>query len=189
LFDSSYPARFKPSGCADTATHLGYARLVATASRSSLWRPQRVYRNWHKLGLMKRASYPSDLSEEQWQELEPLLLSRSSRSGGGAPRRYALREVVNGLVYLLCNGCSWRALPHDLPPYSLVWYYFRRWRDNGTLEHVHGVLRATVRAQVAREEAPSVAIMDSQSVKTTEKGGQKALTRTSASRAARGTSS
>jgi len=129
------------------------------------------------------------VAEEQWQKLEPLLMSRASRGSGGAPRRYSLREVVNALLYLLCNGCSWRALPHDLPPYTLVWYYFRRWRDNGTLEHVHGVLRAKVRAQVGRDEAPSAAILDSQSVKTTEKGGPKASTRTSASRAARGTSS
>ncbi len=138
---------------------------------------------------MERQSYPSDLSDLQWQELEPLLLSRTSRSSGGAPRRYSLREVVNALLYLLCNGCSWRALPHDLPPYPLVWYYFRRWRDNGTLEHVHGVLRAKVRAGSGPDEAPSVAILDSQSVKTTEKGGQKASTRTSASRGASATSS
>ena len=123
---------------------------------------------------MNRKSYPSDLSEAQWQVLEPLLQKATPR---GAPARYPLREVVNALLYLLCNGCSWRALPHDFPPYTLVWYHFRRWRDNGTLEAIHGVLRAQVRHSVGREEAPSAAILDSQSVKTTEKGGQRVLTR------------
>lgn len=122
---------------------------------------------------MNRKSYPSDLSEAQWQVLEPLLQKAAPR---GAPSRYPLREVVNAMLYLLCNGCSWRALPHDFPPYTLVWYHFRRFRDNGTLETIHGVLRAQVRQEAGRDAAPSAAILDSQSVKTTEKGGQKALT-------------
>ena len=133
---------------------------------------------------MSRKSYPSDLSEAQWQQLEPLL----GRTAKGAPRRYEQREIVNALLYLLCNGCSWRALPHDFPPYTLVWYHFRCWRDNGQIEHVHGVLRAQVRVQAGRDEAPSAAILDSQSIKTTEKGGQKASTRARRSRAASATS-
>ena len=72
--------------------------------------------------------------------------------------------------------CRWRALPHDFPPYTLVWYHFRRWRNNGTLECIHSALRAQVRQQDGRNEAPSAAILDSQSLKTTEKGGPKVLT-------------
>ena len=121
---------------------------------------------------MKRKSYPSDLSEAQWQVLRPLIEPTTPR---GAPRRYAQREIVNALLYQLTNGCSWRALPHDLPPYTLVWYHFRRWRDNGTLEGIHAALRAQVRQADGRDAAPSAAILDSQSIKTTEKGGQKAL--------------
>lgn len=120
---------------------------------------------------MKRKSYPSDLSEAQWQVLRSLLETAAVR---GAPRRYAPREIVNALLYQLTNGCSWRALPHDFPPYTLVWYYFRRWRDNGTIERIHSALRAQVRQAEGRDEAPSAAILDSQSIKTTEKGGQKA---------------
>lgn len=123
---------------------------------------------------MKRKSYPSDLSLSQWQVLRPLIEPVRPR---GAPRRYSQREIVNALLYQLTTGCSWRALPHDFPPYTLVWYHFRRWRDNGTLEAIHGALRAQVRQSQGRDEAPSAAILDSQSVKTTEKGGQRALMR------------
>jgi len=121
---------------------------------------------------MKRKSYPSDLSEAQWQVLRPLIEPTSPR---GTKRRYAQREIINALLYQLTNGCSWRALPHDFPPYTLVWYHFRRWRDNGTIERIHSALRAQVRQAFGREEAPSAAILDSQSVKTTEKGGQKVM--------------
>ncbi len=121
---------------------------------------------------MKRQSYPSDLSEAQWQVLRPLIEPQRAR---GTRRLYAQREIVNALLYQLTNGCSWRALPHDFPPYTVVWYHFRRWRDNGTLEGIHSSLRSQVRQADGRDEAPSAAILDSQSVKTTEKGGQKAL--------------
>lgn len=134
---------------------------------------------------MSRKSYPSDLSDEQWLVLQPLLHNSDRRGSAG---RYAQREVVNALLYLLCNGCSWRALPHDFPPYTLVWYHFRRWRDNGTLEEIHGVIRARVRREAGREEAPSAAILDSQSVKATEKGGSKASMRARKSKDANGTS-
>ena len=134
---------------------------------------------------MKRKSYPSDLSETQWQVLRPLIEPEHAR---GAPRRYPQREIINALLYQLTNGCSWRALPHDFPPYTLVWYHFRRWRDNGTLERIHGILRAGVRQADGRDQAPSAAILDSQSVKTTEKGGPKVLTPASKSKAASATS-
>lgn len=121
---------------------------------------------------MERKSYPSDLSEAQWQVLRPLIEPSKAR---GTRRRYEQREIVNALLYQVTNGCSWRALPHDFPPYTLVWYHFRRWRDNGVLEEIHTALRAQVRKQEGRDQAPSAAILDSQSVKTTEKGGQRAL--------------
>lgn len=122
---------------------------------------------------MPRQAYTSDLTDAQWAVLEPLLPPPKS---GGRPRSVDLREVVNGLLYLLHTGCPWRSLPHDLPPWGTVWTYFRRWRDDGTLERLHDEVRAQVRQQDGRDAQPSAVILDSQSVKTTEKGGRAAST-------------
>ncbi|PQV62905.1 Putative transposase of IS4/5 family (DUF4096) [Abditibacterium utsteinense] len=84
--------------------------------------------------------------------------------------------MLNAMPYLLRTGSQWRNLPHDFPTHGSVWEQFRRWRDNGTLETIHRALRAQMRVQSGRKEAPSAAILDSQSIKTTEEGGQKALT-------------
>ncbi len=125
---------------------------------------------------MDRKPYPSDLSDAQWNGLQKVFPSpKNGRSG--RPRRYALREVVNALLYQARTGCSYRALPHEFPPWAVVWDHFRRWRDNGTLEQLHTALRTQDRNQAGRHVVPSAAILDRQSVKTTEKGGQKALTR------------
>lgn len=100
----------------------------------------------------------------------------------GKPRLYSLREIWNAIFYQAKNGCTWRALPHDLPPWPAVWQQYRRWRDNGTLEAVHAALRDQVRRKAGRSPTPSATIVDSQSVRVAEKrGGAGATTRGSES--------
>ena len=124
---------------------------------------------------MKRKPYPSDMSDAQWQRLQAVFPApKNGRSG--RPRRHALREVVNAMLYQARTGCSYRSLPHEFPPWAVVWDHFRRWRDNGILEQLHTALRTQDRPLSGRHAAPSAAILDSQSVKTTEKGGPKAST-------------
>ncbi len=117
---------------------------------------------------MERSSYASDLTDEQWALVEPLI---PPAEPGGRVRSVDMREVVNGILYLNRNGGAWRSLPHDFPPWGTVWYYFRRFRNDGTWTTIHDALREKVRIKAGRKTSPSAAILDSQSVKTTEKRG------------------
>lgn len=119
---------------------------------------------------MSRSAYDTDLSDAQWEILHPLL--KCPREHGGKPPDHPLREIVNAMLYILRTGCAWRHLPHDFPPHAAVYSHFRRWRKNGKLDRVHDVLRERVREAEGREATPSAAVIDSQSVPTTEKGGR-----------------
>lgn len=120
------------------------------------------------VGMRKRQPYMTDLTDAQWAALKPHLPADKPR---GAPRTVDLREILNALLYLARTGCQWRLLPHDFPPWQTVYQYFSHWRDDGAWEHLNRELRVEVRQTVGKEDEPSAAVLDSQSVKNTETGG------------------
>jgi transposase len=109
-----------------------------------------------------RRSYPSDLTDEQWSVIESLVPAVRS---GGRPGKHPRREIVNAILYVVRSGCSWRQLPHDFPPWATVFWYFKQWRGDGTVDLIHDRLRAAVRDGAGRDPMASAGIVDAQSVK------------------------
>jgi len=136
---------------------------------------------------MTRTPYPTDLTDDQWQLLAPLI---PPEKPGGRPRSVDMREVVNGALYLSRTGCQWRNLPHEFPRPGTVAYYYYRFRRDGTWAKAHDALRERTRVAAGRDATPSAAVIDSQSVKATEKRGRtpRGTTRARRSTAASGTS-
>jgi transposase len=121
-----------------------------------------------------RLRYPSDLTDEEWALVEPLI---TPAKRGGNKRTVDVREVVNGLMYVLSTGCQWRAIPKDLPPRSTVHDYFDLWAWDGTLNRIHHALYVEVRERAGRQASPTTAIIDSQTAKGAVKGGLRSTRR------------
>jgi putative transposase len=132
-----------------------------------------------------RPSYSTDVTDTEWELVRPYV---PEAKPGGRPEAYPKREILNGIFYLLRTGCAWRLLPHDLPPWRIVYYYFWQWRKDGTWQVMHDLLRGDVRVAAGKRRQPSAGILDSQSVKTTEKGGSAALMSINRSKGANATS-
>lgn len=122
-----------------------------------------------QIAIPSRKPYPSDLSDAEWEVLQPLL---PKSKGFGHPRTVDLREILNGIFYVQRTGCQWEMLPHDLPPYTTVSGYFQKWQRKGKWQEIHDQLRSQIRQAQGRDRNSTVAIADSQSVKTTEKKGR-----------------
>ena len=116
--------------------------------------------------------YPSDLTDAEWAHIAPLI---PPAKRGGRRRRVDLRQVVNGIMYVLSTGCQWRYVPKDLPPRSTLFDYFDLWTWDGTLERIHHALYVKCREAIDREASPTACIIDSQSVKSAEKGGSASI--------------
>jgi putative transposase len=117
----------------------------------------------------RRVPYPSDLSDKEWNIIKPHI--PNPQTNRGRKRVHSYREILNAIFYLLRSGCAWRMLPHEYPHWKTVYHYFRLWRILGIWEHINNVLRTQLRILSGRKPEPSAAILDSQSVKTTETPG------------------
>lgn len=117
---------------------------------------------------MPKQRYPSDLTDEEWEIIKPLI---PDAKPGGRHRSVDIREILNGIFYLNRSGCAWRLLPKDFGPWSTVYDYYRKWTKNGTWERLHTTLREELRNHKGKQSTPTAAIIDSQSVKTTNRGG------------------
>jgi transposase len=116
--------------------------------------------------------YPSDLTDDEWAHIAPLIPPAKS---GGNKRSVDVREVMNAIMYILSTGCQWRAIPKDLPPRSTVHNYFIWWQCDGVLDRIHDALYVECRKKAERDASPTAAIIDSQSVKSAEKGGSASI--------------
>jgi transposase len=160
-------------------SHGGFPRRKMSGSlASNLIRTRRGLLMWTTKNRAKynrdRLRYPSDLTDDEWGHIEPLI---PPAKRGGRKREVNVREVVNGIMYVLSTGCQWRYVPRDLPPRSTLFHYFDLWNHDGTLGRIHYALYVKCREKAEREASPTACIIDSQSVKSAEKGGP-ALTHT-----------
>lgn len=128
-----------------------------------------------------RKPYPTDVSDHEWALLQPYV---PVPKRGGRPEKYPKREILNGIFYIVRGGCAWRMLPHDFPPWPIVYHDFWIWRQDGTWQRMHDLLRGDGRVAAGKFRQPSAGVIESQSIKTTEKGGSVAMTRRSRSRGA-----